>query len=134
MKPERISAKAARPFWQDASQHVMGTHPDKLPDGDAFHYWVCGPICGVFHLSMWPGVWMAHYGVKPEGWGSLATPAKAILQAFWEDQKPERITGWTRADNRAALAFARRIGFVQDGILPLPGGDVVMSGWRLECH
>lgn len=112
----------------------MGTHPDTLPDGDEFQYWACGPICGVFHRALWPGVWMAHHGCKPAGWGEAAKHACAGLAAFWAAENPERIIGWTERRNRAALAFARRVGFVEDGIMPLPTGDVVLQGWRLECR
>lgn len=130
MIPRRIGVDEARPFWAHSSQHLMGLTPDILPDSEAFQYWACGPICGVFHLSHWPGVWMGHYGVKPEGWGHLRDPARAILRAFWAAESPERVIGWTDEKNRAACAFARRIGFVADGIMPLRQGRIIMQGWR----
>lgn len=74
---------------------------------------------------------MADYGVKPEGWGHLVPPARAILKAFWERHDPQVICGWTEKENRAALAFARRLGFKKVGDLPLAdGGVVVTQEWR----
>lgn len=101
-----------------------------LPEGDAFQYWSCGPICGVFHRTFWPGVWMAHHGCKPEGWGKATEPARKALLAFWDAETPQLVTGWTEASNRAAVAFARRVGFQEDGRLSLPSGDVIMQSWR----
>ncbi len=84
----------------------------------------------MFHVAPWPGVWMAHYAAKPEGWGFLVPHARRILDAFWREKEPARIVGWTEAKNRAAVAFARRIGFTEDGRMALPDGVVIMSGWR----
>jgi RimJ/RimL family protein N-acetyltransferase len=73
---------------------------------------------------------MAHHGCKPEGWGKAVGAARAGLAAFWGDVSPELIIGWTAKDNRAALAFARRVGFFETGVLRLESGDVITQGWR----
>ncbi len=73
---------------------------------------------------------MVHIAVKPQHWGGLVADAKAELAAFWADRTPSRIIGWTPAKFRAALAFSRRVGFVEDGRMNLPDGEVIMSGWR----
>ncbi len=127
----RLTAQQAREYFTDPTQlrGAMLKSPDDLPD-DGFEYWADGPICGIFHLSSWPGVWMAHYGVKPEGWGRLVGPSVRILRAFWEHHQPQRIIGWTDARNRAALALARRMGFREDGRMQLDGYEVIMTGWR----
>jgi hypothetical protein len=110
----------------------MGITPKTLPD-DGFEYWACGPVCGVFHPAWWPGVWMAHYGMKPEGLGKYVDPSREILMEFWKHKDPERIIGWTDASNRAALAFAKRVGFIKDGEMKINSGTVVMTGWRPLC-
>lgn len=86
-----------------------------------------GGVCGAFHDAHWPGVVMAHYAVKPEVWGRAIKPARAILAEFQEQYQPAKIMGWTDENNRAALAFARRIGFREFGRLSLPDGAVIMQ-------
>lgn len=130
MRPRRIGVEDARQFWAHPSQHVMGASPDMLPGGDEFHYWAFGPVCGVFHRHIWPGVWMVHIGCKPDGWGHAAEIARAGLAAFWEDQQPESIVAWVSSRNRAVLALMRRVGFRADGVLHMPSGDVNMQSWR----
>lgn len=129
----RLTPQEARDYFADPTQlrASMLESPDDLPD-EGFEYWACGPICGVFHLSAWPGVWMVHYGVKREGWGKLVDPSRAILNAFWAHHQPQRIIGWTDSRNRAALALTRRVGFHEDGRMELNGYEVVMTGWRPE--
>jgi len=124
----RIKAEAAREYFAHPSQQLHGLHPDHLTD--AFVFYANGPICGAFHQMPWPGLWMAHYGAKPEGWGSLVRPAREILTQFAADTGAFRVLGWTLATNRAACAFARRLGFVEDGRMPTPDGDVIMTGWQ----
>lgn len=126
----KIDVEAAREYFAHPSQHVDGTSPDNLPVAGV-HYYAIGPICGAFHLVFQPGVFMAHYGVKPEGWGRLIEPARAILGHAWDDLGAERFIGWTDETNRAALAFARRLGFTRDGVLPLSGRTIIMQGWTL---
>jgi hypothetical protein len=128
--PRRIGAAEARAYWAHPSQQIMGATPDALPDAPAFQYWACGPVCGVFHPALWPGVWMAHHAALPEGRGRLVEPARAGLVAFWEAERPARIIGWTAEANRLAVAFARRLGFEVDGVLDLPAGRVLMQGWK----
>lgn len=120
----RITVDEARPYFAHPSQQTFGVTPETLPD-DPFEYWADGPVCGVFHLAPWPGVWMAHHAVKPEGWGHLDKHAEAIMREFSEEKQPVAIIGWTDKRNRAALAFARRIGFREGGDLPF-----VMTVWR----
>lgn len=127
---KRIMADEAMEFFADQSQQRGGMiSPDQLHD-NGIEYWADGPICGVFHQAHWPGVWMGHYGVKPEGFGGLVEPAKRVLRGFWKVKRPELIIGWTKESNRAALAFARRIGFVEHGRMVLPDGAVIMQEWR----
>ena len=86
-------------------------------------------VCGAFHQHLWPGVWMGHLGVLKEARGRAVEPAKAILHSFAAEVGAERIIGWVREDNRAALAMCRRVGFEIDGRLPL-AEPAVMLGWR----
>ena len=126
----RRSIEDAREFFADPSQQIFGATPDTLPEDDCVQYWIDGPLCAVFHPAPWPDVWMAHYALKPEGKGRGVEPAKRLLRAFCEAEKPVRIVGWTQASNRLAVAFARRCGFVVDGVLPLESGDVLMQGYE----
>ena len=123
----KVTVDVAREYFAHKSQQLMMV-PEDLPE-DGLEYWADGPICGVFHRAPWPGVWMAHYGVKPEGWGNLAPHARKVLNAFWDAVEPIRIIGWTEKTNRQAISFARRIGFVVDGEFPTPNGGIVMQGW-----
>ena len=127
----RVGVEAARPYFAHPSQQVMGITPETLP-GEPFEYWAEGPLCIVAHQVPHPGLWMVHFAAKPEGRGRLIEPAKRLLHEIWADKQPKRLIGWTPVRFRAACAAIRRVGFVTDGILPLPDGDVVMSGWRPE--
>jgi RimJ/RimL family protein N-acetyltransferase len=124
----QIDVHEARTFFGHPSQQ-LGFTPDEIPEDEPIEFWASGPICGAFVYGLWPGVWQAHYGVKPEGWGHLIKPATDVLCSFWDARGAQRIIGWTEASNRPAIAFARRLGFVEDGRMPLPSGDVIMQGW-----
>lgn len=103
--------------------------PADLHD-NGLEYYVLGDMCGIAHQSHWPGVWMVHYGVKPGAWGSAVETGRALLERFWDERKPDLIIGWTKESNRAAVSFARRLGFVVDGKMILPSGTVLMQSWR----
>jgi hypothetical protein len=72
---------------------------------------------------------MAHFAVVPEGRGKAVAPAVEVLRAFWTQNTPARIIGWTKESNRLACAFAKRVGFTIDGRMDLPTGAVLMQGW-----
>jgi len=124
----QINVDEARPYWAHPSQHVMGSHPDNLPDH--LEYWANGPVCLAFHRMPWPAVWMVHCGVKRDGLGQYVDPARRILRAFADHTEAELITSWTAQSNRAVLAFAKRVGFTVDGELSTKSNPLVMSSWR----
>jgi hypothetical protein len=125
----KITAAEAREYFAHESQRRGNMiDPADLPE-TGVEYWARDGVCGMFHRSFWPDVWMVHHAVKPEAWGRADAPAKAILRAFWTEKKPRRIIGWTLEGNRAAVAFARRVGFAVDGKMELPSGPVLMQGW-----
>lgn len=126
----KIGVDAARGFFDHPTQRRGAMiDPNDLPD-DGMIYWSEGPICGAFHRAPWDGAWFAHYGALPDGWGRLTAPAKRILQDFSASEGARFLIGWTDVRNRAALAFARRIGFQQTGTLD--AGRVIVSEWRPE--
>ena len=124
----KITVDEARAYFAHKSQQLGGITPETLPE-EGFIYYADGHVCGVFHRAPWPDVYMAHYGVKPEGWGNTLEPSLRILNEFWNDVQPERIIGWTPASNKRAIAFAKRLGFVRDGEMPLNGENLIMQGW-----
>jgi RimJ/RimL family protein N-acetyltransferase len=124
LNPELVSVENARDYWEHPSQRFYHNNTDFLPTV-GFEYWACGPICGAFQAMPWEGVFMAHYGVKPDGWGQLVKPAQSILRAFSGAHRVKRVIGWTDKRNRAAVALALRIGFEVDGEMP----GIVMTGW-----
>lgn len=126
----RITAAEARPYFDHRSQRVGAMiDPADLHD-NGLEYWALDGICGVFHQAHWPDVWMVHYGAKPEAWGRLVEPSRTVLRAFWDEKQPDLLIGWTKESNRQALAFARRVGFRENGRMNLPEGAVVMQEWR----
>lgn len=124
----RITRDQAKTYFTTKTQLRGLKSADDLPESGV-EYRAIGPVLGLFHCAPWPRVWMGHFAVKPEGWGSTIAPAKQILIEFWEEVQPDRIIGWTDKSNRAALSFTRRLGFVVDGEMPLPGGHVILQGW-----
>lgn len=130
MTPRVVTVDEARAFWAHPSQHEGGFTEADLP-AVGVEYVACGPICCAFRPGPWPGVVMADYGARPEGWGRLDDPGRAILFAFWGARLPAAIMGWTDSRKRAALAFSRRLGFERVGQIHLEGGrEVVMQVWR----
>lgn len=128
MRACKIGVEEAREFFRHPTQQRGAkVHPDDLPES-GFEYWASGPICGAFHPAPWPGLWFAHYGVKPDGWGHLKEPATAIMRAFCAASDARALIGWTDSRNRAAIALARRLGFEITGTMD--GGSVTISEWR----
>ncbi|MDT1061195.1 hypothetical protein RM190_04940 [Paracoccus sp. CPCC 101403] len=126
---QRLSVAEARPFFEHPTQlrGAMLACADDLPEG--VEYRACGPVCGAFHRAPWPGAWFAHYGVKPEAWGRLIEPARAVLTDFAHEADATLFIGWTPASNRAAIAFAKRLGFAVTGTLD--GGAVICTEMRV---
>lgn len=90
----------------------------------------CDGVCIAFHEHLWPGVWMGHLGVKRDAFGRSDEALRAILSAFALETGADRIVGWIKESNRAALAMCRRVGFEMDGRLPT-AEPAIMVGWRL---
>ena len=124
-----VKANEARAFFAHPSQHKCGLDPADLHD-NGIEYRAENGVCLAFHASFWPTVWMVHIGVMPSVWGKVDAPCKRILTAFQAEKQAERIIAWIPSSNRAALALARRLGFENDGALPLPGEGITMIGWR----
>jgi hypothetical protein len=126
----RITVHEARGYFAHVSQQAKSDiSPDDLPE-DGVQYWADSGVCVALHQAHWPRVWMAHVAVNPAAWGHTKEPALRILDAFWKAEAPELIVGWTSESNRAALAFARRLGFVEYGRMDLPSGGVICQKWR----
>jgi len=123
----KLTAEQAEAFFAHPSQRKGGKGGEVLPD--EWEYRAQDGVCGVFHPSVIPGVWIGHILVKPEAWGNATNPARLILTDFAAETQALRIVGWVPECNRAMLALCRRLGFETDGRLPLPE-PVVMVGWR----
>lgn len=121
----RLTPSEAEAFFEHPSQRIMGL--EGLP-GDPFEYYARGNVCGAFHATFWPGVWMAHVGMKPEGWGRSDDDARAILSDFAAAKDAERLIAWISGKNRAAIAFARRLGFEKDGEMQTRNDKVQVMG------
>ncbi len=124
----RITVDEARKYYAHPSQCILGASPEKLPE-DGVEYWAQGPLCLTFHRAAWPGVYMVHCAAMPEGRGRLVEPGLALLRGFWDEKQAVRIIGWTPKSCRAAVAFARRCGFVEDGRFPVKDDEIIMQGW-----
>lgn len=103
---------------------------EKALPGDPFRYYARGHVCLAFHDSFWPGVHMVHVGMKREGWGRSDWEAQHILCEYADEFAAERIIAWIDEKNRAAIAFAKRLGFEEDGKMTMETGTVTMLGWR----
>lgn len=126
----KISAREAADYFRHPSQQIFGLDPDFLPDA-GFHYHADGHLCGVFHLGPYPDVYFGHYGMRPEGRGVSVEAGKRILREFAAQSGAVAIVGWTDTDNRAALAFNRRMKFENRGeIAPGITEQVWRPSWR----
>lgn len=124
-----VTVDQAREFFMDKSQQLMGITPDALPD-EGMVYYADDRMCLAFHRAPYPDVWMVHVAAKPVFWGRLDGSGRYLLNLFWNAFDPQRIVAWTPVRFRHAIALAKRCGFVDDGRMSLPDGDVAMMGWR----
>lgn len=123
----KITREDAKAFFAHSSQRIMGL--DELP-GEPFRYYASGDVCLAFHDTFWPGVHMVHVGMKPEGRGRSDWHTARLLHEYADDTGASRITAWIDGKNRAAIAYAKRAGFEEDGEMKLETGTVKMLGWR----
>lgn len=126
----KINAKQAQEYFKDPSQRLGGLDPKDFHD-DGLIFYADGPVCGVAHYGFERGVWMMHYGVKPEGRGRYDKHMLSILNEFWDAVDAKLIIGWTPESNRKALAIAKRLGFTITGYLDLED-RIVMQEWKKE--
>lgn len=114
----RVSPEDAAPYFWDRRYAPAGD----LPRGWA--YYAAEGVCLAFHDVPWPRTVAVHVGVLREAWGRAVAPAKALISEMRDEYRPYRIIAWLHENNRAAIAFARRVGFAEDGRFP----GVVMMG------
>ena len=114
----------ARDYWRHPSQQVHGARPDAIDD-NGFVFYADGALCLAFHDMPHQGFVMVHCAMKPEGWGRSDEACRLLLREAWGDLSPHRIVAWVPEASRAVVAFARRVGFVRDGVMP----GIVMMGW-----
>ena len=124
---EKLTPEQAAAYFCHPSQVKASGMGGDLPDW--MEYRTYGGVCGAFQPHLWPGIWMGHLAALPEARGHAVKPMRAILAAFCNEVGAERIIGWVKENNRAALALCRRAGFETDGVLPL-AEPVVMIGWK----
>jgi RimJ/RimL family protein N-acetyltransferase len=124
----RITREAAEAYFAHPSQRRASHLNGPLPEWAT--YYAQGDVCGAFHAFQWPGVVVAHLGVKPRSWGRLVEPARAILSEVWADLSPDLIVAMVHERNRAVCRFAERVGMKQSGRLALPD-PVLIYEWRL---
>lgn len=127
-----ITSAQASEYFADKSQQIGGVDPDNLPDAP-FEYWADGPLLGIFYPGPLAGVWMVHLAAKPSGYGKLVTHAHNILRDFGAEKGYPSIMGWTPKRLRAAVAFAKRVGFEMIGEFTANGEPFVITVWSGKC-
>jgi RimJ/RimL family protein N-acetyltransferase len=61
--------------------------------------------------------WKAHIGFLPRSYGEMALTAfQEMLGWMWKNSTAARIVGEICVDNRRAIAFSKRAGFVEYGV------------------
>lgn len=71
---------------------------------------------GIFMPDTWT-CWKAHIGFLPRSYGAKAlTSFKVMLRSMWENSRAARIVGEVCQENRRAIQFALRAGFVAYGV------------------
>ena len=69
---------------------------------------------------------MVHFCVLQTAWGKLALQAAKAAIAYWMEAVPqlEVLTGFTPANNKSAVRFIEKVGFVRAGEIPRMLKDV----------
>ena len=130
---KQLTRSEALEYWQDPSQQLYGLKLEDLPEPDEnFAYFGVNNLAALVHASFWPGVYMFHIGVKPEGRGRLKEESFELLYGVTDFYDAERLTTWVPSENRAANAMAIRTGLTLDGKLKLKNMYINMYGWDKE--
>ena len=119
----KITVDEARGFFAHPSQQVFGITPTRFRVSRS-SIGRTG-MCAAWLMAPHPGVWMVHGGkagrVGPSRRKRQASAARIL------DRKATETPHWLDPSNlRAAWAFARRCGFVEDGRMPLGDYDIIM--------
>ncbi|MBO9432576.1 hypothetical protein J7394_00055 [Ruegeria sp. R13_0] len=135
---QRMEQKAKRllPFdlyEPEEFDELAGDAAELIRSGQV-QYWQHGASVGVFTMSVVTDVWQFQYCYYPEveAKGEPDEELKAVLNAFWDAEKPDYITGQTATD-WPSISLMQLLGFRQIGVLPLADGPVLSWGYR-QCH
>lgn len=114
-------------------QELAGDAAELIRSGQV-QYWQQGATVGVFTLSVVSDVWQFQncYYPEVEPKGEPDEELRAVLNAFWDAEKPDYITAKTVTD-WPSISLMQLIGFRQVGVLPLKDGPVLSWGYR-QCH
>lgn len=137
-KTQKTEQKAKRllPFDMyepDEFEEMAGDDAQLIRSGQV-QYWQQGATVGVFTASVVSDVWQFQYCYYPEvePKGEPDDEMKAVLNAFWNAEKPDYITAQSLVD-WPSISLMQLIGFRQIGVLPLNDGPALSWGWR-QCH
>lgn len=118
----RITPQEAAPYFWHRNCALHG----EIPEWAFCH--AAGGVCGAFHWAPWPGWLQVHVGVMPQVRGRADEAALRLLHEAWEEHEPERIAALFKESNRPVAALCRRLGFQDDGRLPMRE-PVIIMGW-----
>jgi hypothetical protein len=134
---KQLTRQEAVEYWGDPSQQLYGLTLEDLPEPGFMQYFAVNNLAAMVHASWWPGVYMFHIGVKPEGRGNLREESLELLNGVTDYYGAQALTTWVPSDNRAARAMAVRTGLTLDGVTRLNNLDLYLFSWRKgdkECQ
>lgn len=129
LRPEEINALAAHPsiaphVWNDGTPHDLAC----VYDNGGIALGVKGVPGAVIFVPMGEGVYEGHVMFLPEVRGAVAfQAARDIVGWLFTVPGVTAIHGHTPRVNRAALAFARKLGFVPTGTVEVAGIECVSA-------